>query len=196
MGAFSLAAPIHAAGHSSGAFQLPTVAYLLFGSLLLIIGCAVTLRPVCDPHRVLIFRLATPHRVSGPGYVFVLPLIDRIDTQLDMGERETASVIQDGRTADGKRVAAQLEVTWRVDPSVRGRLSRRARATLLLSDERRVKLVDETVVSAARAVLDKCSRADLIYAGARESAMRMTVYIANDTLAPRGLRIDRVFWRA
>ena len=185
-----------AVAHPASVFQLPVLVYLIAGSLLLFLGCALTLRTISDPHRVLIFRLATLHRVSGPGYVFVLPLIDRMDTQLDMGERETATLIQDGRTSDGKRVMAQLEVTWRVDPAVRGRPSRPVRATLLLSDERRIKLVDEAIVGGARAVLAKYTRADLTHPEARESAMRMTEFVANDTLTPRGLRIDRVFWRA
>lgn len=190
-----LAVAVRTAVHTSSAIHLPTIVYLAAGSLLFLIACAATLRPVCDPDRAVIYRLATLHRVSGPGYVFVLPFIDRIDMQLDMGEHETEIVIRDGRTADGALVTPRLEATWRVHQDVRGRPSRRVRATLLLPDDRRVKLIDETVISATRSVLSKYTRSDLAHAGARESAMRMVEYTANDALIPCGLMVERVFWR-
>ena len=185
-----------AAAHAAGGFVIPTPIYLLFGVALLVIWLAVTRRPVSDPNRAVIYRLATLHRVSGPGYVFVLPFVDRIESELDMGERECALTPHGGRTADGKRVAPRLEVTWRLDPALRGRLSHAVRTTLNLPDERIAKLVDESVINAARSVLGRYTRTDLTHEDARESATRMIEYTANDALVPRGLRVERVFWRA
>lgn len=112
-----LALTSYGVAYATSEWRTPTLAYALLGSLLFILGRAATLRPVSDPNRVLIFRLATLHRVAGPGYVLVLPFIDRTDTRLDISERETATIVSDARTADGKRLAARLEVTWRVDAS-------------------------------------------------------------------------------
>lgn len=50
-----------------------------------------------------------------------------------------------------------------------------------MSEERRGKLVDETVVGAAREVLGKYTRADLTHGNARENATRTTQFFANDT---------------
>ncbi|MGH2487587.1 MAG: SPFH domain-containing protein [Ktedonobacterales bacterium] len=193
---YELALTGRAATHASGGVGAPAPVYLMIGVTLLVVWLIVTRRPVSDPNRAVIYRLATLHRVCGPGYVFMLPFIDRIERELDMGERECAVMPRGGRTADSARVAPRLEVTWRLHPTLRGRPSPSVRATLALPDERIVKLVDETVTNAARAVLGRYTRSDLTHDDARESAMRMVEYIANDTLTPRGLRVERVFWRA
>lgn len=91
-------------------------------------------------------------------------------------------------------VVAQLGVTWRVDPGMRGRPPRPVRDAAL-SDEPLIKLVDEAVAGAARAVLAKYIRADLTHPEARESAVRTTEFVANNALTPRGLWVERVFWR-
>lgn len=193
---YQLALTSKAAAHASGGLSVSAPDYLMFGMALLVIWFVVTRRPVSDPNRAVIYRLATLHRVSGPGYVFVLPFIDRIESELDMGERECAVMPRGGRTADGARLSPRLEVTWRLDPCVRGRLSHAVRATLSLPDERIVKLVDESVTNAARSVLGRYTRSDLTHDDARASALRMIEYTANDALVPRGLRVERVFWRA
>ncbi|HEV2405573.1 MAG TPA: SPFH domain-containing protein [Ktedonobacterales bacterium] len=184
------------AAHTAGGFSAPAFVYIVFGMALLVIWLVATRRPVNEPYRAVIYRLARMHRISGPGYVFVLPFIDRIESELAMGERECAVKPQGGTTADGTRLAPRLEVTWRLHLTLRGRPSHAVSATLALPDERIVRLVDESVTSAARAVLGRYTRSDLTHEGARESAMWMVQYTANDALAPRGLQIERVFWRA
>jgi hypothetical protein len=81
-------------------FSVPAFVYIVFGVVLLVIWLVATRRPVNEPYRAVIYRLATMHRISGPGYVFVLPFIDRIESELDMGERECAVAPRGGRTAD------------------------------------------------------------------------------------------------
>lgn len=184
-----------AAGHSTPTANLPVVALLAGLSIVAVMACIVTLRPVFDPNRAIIFRLATLHRVAGPGYVFVLPLLDHVETELDMGERESRLALIDGRTADGGKLSPRLEVTWRIHPHVRGKPSAQIRAMLLLPEERRAKLVDEVVLGATRRVISDYTLPDLTHAGARESAMTTVAFLANDELALRGLLVERVFWR-
>lgn len=162
---------------------------------LLALGCVLTLRPVFDPNRAVVYRLATLHRVAGPGYIFVLPWLENVESELDMGERETRVKLADARTCDGALLAPVFEVTWRIAPTVRGRLAPRVRTTVLMPEERRAKLVDEVVSRCGRLVLAEYSRADLALADARESAARGITLDANDALASRGILVERVFWR-
>jgi hypothetical protein len=189
--------------HSALARLLPwlpdslRVPAVVVAALALVAGfCVLTLRPVFDPDRALIFRLATLHRVAGPGYVFVIPWLERIESELDMGEHETRVRFTDAHSSDGVPLAASLEVTWRIHPGVRGRLPSQLRATVLMAEERRAKLVDEVITRAARRVLADYSRTDLAHTGARDGAAQTIAHVANDELVLRGLWVDRVFWRA
>ena len=158
--------------------------------------CMATLRPVRDPYRAVIFRMARLHRLAGPGLVFVMPFVERIEGALDTGERETGVTVMNVRTGDGQSLNLRLEVTWRLDPCATGRLSQRMRTTMLLPEERRAKLVDELATSAARHVVADYTLADLTSPSARASVCSAIAYTANDTLIPSGMLVDRVFWRA
>lgn len=182
--------------HASNTLSLNTLVSLVVGSVVVFAICAATLRPVREPHRVLIFRWARLHRVAGPGYAFVLPCIDRLETELDVTERQTTLIVADGRTADGKKLSPQIVVTWRLDPPTRRRLPRAVRAMLLESDDQWTRLVEEAVTNAARSVFGKYTRADLSHADARESAMLTTTYLANDVLGRLGLKVERALWRS
>ena len=162
---------------------------------LVTLGCALTLRPVFDPNRAVVYRLATLNRIAGPGYIFVVPWLENVESVLEMGERETRVKLADARSCDGAMLAPAFEVTWRISPAVRGRVSPRVRATVLMPDERRAKLVDEVVSRCGRLVLSEYSRAELALAEARESAARTIALDANDSLAARGILVERVFWR-
>lgn len=162
---------------------------------LVALGCMLTLRPVFDPNRAVVYRLATLNRIAGPGYIFVLPLLENVESVLDMGERETRVKLADARSCDGAMLAPAFEVTWRISPGVRGRVAPRVRATVLMPEERRAKLVDEVVSRCGRLVLSEYSRAELALAEARESAARTIALDANDALAARGILVERVFWR-
>lgn len=164
-------------------------------ALAIALVCVLTLRPVFDPNRAVVYRLATLHRVAGPGYIVVLPWLENVESELDMRERETRVKLADARTGDGALLAPVFEVTWRIHPNVRGRLSPRVRSTVLMPDERRAKLVDEIVSRCARLILAEYGRADLTLAEARESAARSITLDANDSLAARGILVERVFWR-
>lgn len=191
------------------AFSTPTVSLAValgFAPRVAAIGVAllaaffalrmIFLRPILDPNRALVFRMATLHRVAGPGYIVVVPLLERLDSELDMGERESRVKLAEAHTADGMPLTPSFDITWRIAPEVRGKPSRAVRTTLLMPEERRAKLVEEVVSRAARRTINAYGRTQLARAETRDSAALTMAFEANDELEQRGLMVDRVFWRA
>ncbi|MGH2515921.1 MAG: SPFH domain-containing protein [Ktedonobacterales bacterium] len=156
----------------------------------------IFLRPVLDPNRALVFRMATLHRVAGPGYIVVVPLLERLDSELDMGERESRVKLAAAHTADGTPLTPCFDITWRIAPEVRGKPPRVVRTMLLMPEERRAKLVEEVVSRAARRTINAYGRIQLARAETRDSAALTMAFEANDELEHRGLVVERVFWRA
>jgi hypothetical protein len=109
---YELAQTGKATAHAYGGFSVPAFVYFVFGVALLVIWLIATRRPVNDLYRAVIYQLATLHRISGPGYVFVLPFIDHIECELDMGERECAVAPRGGedrrRRAPGAQVGGDM----------------------------------------------------------------------------------------
>ena len=147
----------------------------------------ITHHPVREPKRALIFRLATLHRVSGPGYVFVLPFFEHIEDELHMGLREMQVEVPLGLPGDPLSNLAHLDITWRIHPAVRGRPPSPVHDILLESDELRGKLVRESVARAAGWVLIEYSHDDLTIPAARESIAHTIACTANAELTPCGL---------
>jgi regulator of protease activity HflC (stomatin/prohibitin superfamily) len=181
------------------------VLYLYYPNrvLLIVIGEIVvmtllfflTMRPVPDPDRAIVYRLATFHHVAGPGYIFLIPTFDRIEGHLDMGPRDLVIEVPQVRTHDKEYVRTNLEVTWHIHPDVRGRVSSKVRSMILRTDEQRAKLVDETVIHMARQVVGSYTLQQLGTPAARETASATMVDGANEILETQGLLVDRIFWR-
>lgn len=165
-------------------------------ALVILIVRIAAVRPVRDPNRAIIYRLATLHRVAGPGYVLMFPLVERVEQVLSMGEREMLLSPSGVRTADAHTLKMRLEITWRVHPDVRGRPPQLVRAMLLLPEERRSKLVDEVVTRAVCHVIAGYSLAALAQSLVRDEVIAQAVRAARGDLARRGLWIERIFWRA
>lgn len=171
---------------------------------LLIILCEVvaglvlfllTMKPVAEPDRAVVYRLATFHHIAGPGYVFLVPTLDHIEGVLDMGPREFNVEVPGTRTFDRQHVRTNLEVTWRIHPHVQGRLNNRMKLMVLAKDDQRAKLVQEVVIRMARQVVSGYTNEQLAPPENRESAAATMVDAVNEMLEPDGLRVERIFWR-
>lgn len=155
----------------------------------------ITMRPVDDPDRALVFRLARLDRVDGPGYIFILPGYDRLAGTIDMGPHLHPIEVPQIRTADGQPIRTNLEVTWRISPNVRGRIPERMRAMVLADDKARSSLVEETVIVMARQVIATYTGEQIGPAHVREEASLTIAQAANELLEPSGLFVERIFWR-
>jgi hypothetical protein len=155
----------------------------------------VAMRPVAEPMRGVVYRLATLHHIAGPGYVFLFPLFDRIEGYLDMRPSLLEIEVPQIRTADNAPVRTNIEVTWRLHPNTRGRVSHPVRTTLLMREAERKKLVEETVILMARQIVSSYTIAQITPATAREAASATVTEGANEILEPQGIIVDRIFWR-
>jgi SPFH domain/Band 7 family protein len=155
----------------------------------------VAMRPVAEPLRGVVYRLATLNHIAGPGYIFLIPTIDRIEGFLDMRPTLLEVEVPQIRTADNAPVRTNLEVTWRLHPSIRGHVSGPVRATLLMREAERKKLVEETVILMARQIVSSYTIAQITPATAREAASATIAEGANELLEPQGVMVDRIFWR-
>jgi regulator of protease activity HflC (stomatin/prohibitin superfamily) len=155
----------------------------------------LTMRPVPEPDRALVYRLALLDHVAGPGYIFLVPGFDHIEGTLDMGPHEKAIEVPQIRAADAQYVRTNLEATWRIHPGVQGRVSDKVRATILMDDAHREKLVEETVIQVARTVVNNYTAEDLRPAAVRENATLTMTEAANEILESYGLQVERIFWR-
>lgn len=169
---------------------------LCLGVIALVVALIAMHHPVREPKCALIFRLATLHRVAGPGYVFVLPFFEHIEDELYLGPREMQVAAPLGVASEALSHTAHFDVTWRIHASVRGRPSASVRDTLLQPDELRAKLVNEAIVQAAGWALLEYRQDDLTFAATRASVAHAIACTANAELAPRGLHVERIFWRA
>lgn len=155
----------------------------------------LTMKPVPEPDRAVVYRLQMLHHIAGPGYIFVTPFLDHIEGSLDMRPRQLNIEVPQIRTGDGSPVRTNLEVTWRIHPDLRGRLGPRARAIVLVDDQHREKVVEEETIKIARQVVSGYTGKDLGTAAAREAAMATMREGVNEKLLSYGLLVDRVFWR-
>jgi regulator of protease activity HflC (stomatin/prohibitin superfamily) len=155
----------------------------------------ITMRPVDDPDRALVFRLARLDRVDGPGYVFIMPGYDRIAGTIDMGPHLHPIEVPQIRTADSQPIRTNLEVTWRISPNVRGHIPERIRAMVLADEKARQSLVEESVIVMARQIVNTYTAESLGPASAREEASLTIAQAANELLEPSGLFVERIFWR-
>jgi regulator of protease activity HflC (stomatin/prohibitin superfamily) len=166
-------------------------AEIVFSTLLWFIA----MKPVPEPDRAVVFRLATFHHIAGPGYIFLVPTLDRIEGVLDMTPQEIEIEVPQVRTADSEYVRTNLEVTWRISPDVQGRLSGKMREMIHMSPERRAKIVQEEAIHIARQVVNSYTLEQFGVAANRESAMATMTDGVNEKIAGYGLLVDRVFWR-
>jgi hypothetical protein len=171
---------------------LIVVAEILFSSFLWIIA----MRPVHEPQRAVVYRLAQFHHVAGPGYIFLVPTLDKIEGALDLSPEEAGPIeVPQIRTADGEPIRTNLEVTWRISSEVQGRLSPKMREMIMMAEDRRKKLVEETVILTARQVIFGYTAPQLGTTAAREAAMVEMTRAVNERLNAYGLQVDRIFWR-
>jgi regulator of protease activity HflC (stomatin/prohibitin superfamily) len=197
-----------------GGFRVLTVITLIAGVILylyyperlvlIVLGAIVvltllfflTLRPVPEPDRAIVYRLAKFHHIDGPGYVFLVPTFDKIEGALDMGMQEALKFdVPQIRTADNKPIKTNLEVSWRIHPDVNGRVNAKVKSMILMTPDQRAALVEEVVISMGRQVVSSYNEAQLSTAAAREAAAATMLDGANEILEGYGLQVDRVFWR-
>jgi regulator of protease activity HflC (stomatin/prohibitin superfamily) len=167
-------------------------AVLLFAALLWVIA----MRPVHEPDRAVVYRLAQFHHIAGPGFIFLVPTLDRIEGVLDMTPQEIVSEVPQIATADGGGVRVNIEITWRYHPDVlQGRVNPRLREMIMMTEERRKKLVEETMMLTARQLVSSYTTEQLGSPATREVVMTEMTDFGNERLSVYGILIDRVFWR-
>jgi regulator of protease activity HflC (stomatin/prohibitin superfamily) len=168
------------------------LAEIVFASFLWLLA----MRPVHEPDRAVVYRLAQFHHIAGPGRIFLVPTLDHIEGVLDMTPQETGTIeVPQIRTADGESVRTNLEISWRIHPEVQGRVSPKVREMLMMADERRKTLVSETMILTARQVIFGYAAVQLGTTPAREAATADIMRAANERLNAHGILVDRVFWR-
>jgi hypothetical protein len=155
----------------------------------------VAMRPVPEPRRALVYRLATLHHIDGPGYVFLIPTLDSIQGFLDTSVHPLKFDVPQIKTLDGQAVRTNLEVTWRISPEVRGRVTGMVRRTVFMKEEHQASVVEEVVILIARQIVGNYTYADLGRPENREAAMATMAEGANEKLEPQGLQVERIFWR-
>jgi hypothetical protein len=156
----------------------------------------LAMRPVHEPDRAVVYRLAQFHHVAGPGRIFLVPTLDHIEGVLDMTPQETGTIeVPQIRTADGESVRTNLEITWRIHPDVQGRVSPKVREMIMMADERRKTLVAETMILTARQIVFSYAAVQLGTTPAREAATAEIMRAGNERLSVSGILVDRVFWR-
>jgi regulator of protease activity HflC (stomatin/prohibitin superfamily) len=156
----------------------------------------ITMRPVPEPDRAVVYRLAKFSHLDGPGYVFLIPTFDKIEGTLDMATREPLPIeVPQIRTADNEQVRTNLEITWRIHPDVQGHVSGKVKNMILMSEESRKALILEIVINMARQVVSMYTAKQLNSAAAREAAGATMMDGANEILEGHGMLIERVFWR-
>lgn len=177
-------------------FVLPQPLEIAICAMLVVGGvCLVAVRPVREPRRALVYRMATLHRVAGPGYVWLIPFLDRVEQEISVIEHEAIILPSGVRTSDDHMLKMRLEVAWRIAPTVHGCPSDAVRLTLLLPEDRRAKLVEEAITRAAIRAVGTYSLADLGAADVRDEVLATLAGEAGAGLASKGIEVMRVFWR-
>ena len=155
----------------------------------------VAMVPVSEPKRAVVFRMEVFHHVARSGYVFLLPTFDRIERDVSVGEEIMDFKVPQFYTADSERPTCNLEVAWKIRNDVEGRISDKVREMVLMSDDLRKKLVEQTVIGIARELALSYDAAQLKDNRVREGFCTTVTQAANEILSGHGLVIERIFWR-
>jgi regulator of protease activity HflC (stomatin/prohibitin superfamily) len=169
---------------------------VLAGIVVLTLAFFMTMRPVPEPYKAVVFRLAKFDHLAGPGYIFLVPTLDKIQDTLDTAPREPIAIeVPQIRTADNEQVRTNLEVTWRIHPEVNGRITPKVKTMILMDEKHRIAFIQEVVISMARQVISMYHSKALGTAANREAAAATMKDGTNEILEEYGLQVDRVFWR-
>jgi hypothetical protein len=155
----------------------------------------VAMTPVSEPKRAVVFRMEVFHHIARSGYIFLMPGLDRIEREISVGEEIMDFKVPQFYTADGDRPTCNLEVAWKIRNDVEGRVSDRVREMVLMSDELRKKLVEQTVIGIARELALSYDAIQLKDNRVREGFCTTVTQAANEILTGHGLVIERIFWR-
>ena len=71
---------------------------------------------VQENYKAAVMRLGMYHRARGPGFVWVAPLIEKIENHVRMGIRFTAFTVKRVLTKDGVPLDFELTLRYRFDP--------------------------------------------------------------------------------
>jgi len=178
-------------------FSFPWTVFFLFPLWVafVILLWKVAMVAVSEPKRAVIFRLEVFHHIARSGYVFLLPSLDRIEREISSRALMLAFKVPHFFTADQQRPTCNLEVVWKISQDVAGRVSETVRAMVLMSDERRQTLVEQTVIRVARELALSYTSAQLKDNRVRDDFCTTLLQAANEMLMHSGLRIERIFWR-
>jgi len=151
--------------------------------------------PISEPNRAVIFRLEVFHHVANSGYVFLLPSLDRVAQEISTAEHLMDFKVPQFYTSDGQRPTCNLEVAWKIKHEVEGRVSDKVRDMVLMNDEQRQKLVEQTTISIARQLALSYASEQIKDNRVREGFCTTIRQAANEVLHSYGLIVERIFWR-
>jgi regulator of protease activity HflC (stomatin/prohibitin superfamily) len=71
---------------------------------------------VPENHKAAVMRFGMYHRARGPGFVWVVPLIEKVENQIKLGIRLTMFTVKQVSSSDGIPFEVELTVRYSFDP--------------------------------------------------------------------------------
>lgn len=111
-----------------------------------------TIRIVADYRRLVIFRLGKFKEVKGPGVVFLMPFVDRVQATVHLRTQALSLKAENTMTRDAVSVTIDAVVFWKVvDPKL---------AVLVV--EQYWKAIEQIALTALREMIGSCTLAQLL----------------------------------
>jgi regulator of protease activity HflC (stomatin/prohibitin superfamily) len=119
--------------------------------LLLRLGNAVGIHFVPENHVVAVMRLGMYHRLGGPGFIWCIPLIERVTPPINIGMRFLPFTIKRALTKDAISINVGLTVIYSFDPNLP---TRRIAAQLVRCAPKQLKgIVEDKVDNCLRRIV-------------------------------------------
>ncbi|HEY7127320.1 MAG TPA: SPFH domain-containing protein [Ktedonobacterales bacterium] len=153
-------------------------------------------QPISDPERAVIFRLEVFHRIADSGYVFLVPTFDRVARIFTIKEEPLDVTVTQFYPAESReKMDCHIELAWRIQDAVKGKVTGNVRQMVFMDGEQRKKLVEQVVISISRQLGSYYTEDQLDDNQVREAFCHKVRQAANELLESWGLTIERLFWR-
>jgi len=116
---------------------------------------------VPENHKAAVTRLGMYNRVRGPGFIWIIPFVDRVENLVKMGMRFAAFKVKQVLSRDGIPLDFELMILYRFDPDA---TSRPIAAQLVrLPDHVLESIVEDYVDQSLRRTVAQHSAEDICY---------------------------------
>ncbi len=149
-----------------------------------------------EPRRPIITRLGRMHRLGPPGLIFLWPGIEAaLPVPIEIRPISQVFAPANVLTADGQGIALHFEVTWQLRPDIT-LIDAAIRQTLLKTPDQRCAMLEQTMNAVARQLFMQFPAAQIATPEMREDLVGIMRDSTNELLAPHGMMIETIFWRA